>query len=98
MIMAGGGAGANAGQLAQGQPGVAGAKEEKDEIAVANCSHSLMTLLDNSPDFAKVFAQLQRLPSQHKEEVFERVAKRLRSGVEKSFEGGGGGECIGGCK
>jgi hypothetical protein len=50
-------------------------------MAVANCSHSLMQLLDASPDFAKVFSQLQRLPAQRKEEVFERVAKRLRSGT-----------------
>jgi len=51
----------------------------KDDTAVASCSQSMWSFLEVSPDFAKLFYQLQSLPSERKEEVFDRVSKRLRS-------------------
>jgi len=52
---------------------------QKDDTAVASCSQSMWSFLEVSPDFAKLFYQLQSLPTERKWEVFDRVSKRLRS-------------------
>jgi len=51
----------------------------KDDTAVASCSQSMWSFLEVSPDFAQLFYQLQSLPTDRKEEVFDRVSKRLKS-------------------
>ena len=55
------------------------ALDPQDDTAVVSCSQSMWSFLEVSPDFAKLFYQLQALPTERKEEVFNRVAKRLRS-------------------
>lgn len=55
------------------------ADTQKDDTAVASCSQSMMSFLEVSPDFAQLFYQLRSLPSERREEVFDRVSKRLRS-------------------
>ena len=52
---------------------------QKDDTAVASCSQSMWSFLEVSPDFAKLFYQLQSLPTERRGEVFDRVSKRVRS-------------------
>ena len=79
---------------------------DKEEMMVANCTLGMTSLIDFSPDFAKVrnltsihllfphpihlssshllsfvqlFYQLTKLPTKRKEEVFDRVSKRLKA-------------------